>query len=168
MKVKTEGAFTLVEVLISTVISAVILGSIYMAIFLGQKAWDDYSNNILPKQEIRRGLISMVSELREAKNPFIIGETHGIRINFERPLVGSVSYIWSDHGENAGKVIRINDGNQRVLARDITFLSFISLLDNEIIVSISAGKKQNYNLKEEVALRDRTSLFTQGQNEAIK
>jgi prepilin-type N-terminal cleavage/methylation domain-containing protein len=168
IKFNKNRAFTLVEVLISAVISGLILASIYTILFLGKKAWEDYSNNILPKQEVRRGLIWMVSELREARDPIIIKDAHSIRINFERPLVGPVSYVWSDNGVDADKIIRINYLNQRTLANGITLLSFISPTDNEIIVSISAGKKQNYNLNEEVALRSKTSLFMQGRNEFIK
>jgi hypothetical protein len=167
-KMRKQSALTLVEVLISVVISAVLLESIYMILFLGQKSWNDYSANILPRQEARHGLISMVSELREAKNPLIVTDEHSVRINFERQLVGAVSYLWSDTGEEAGKIIRINNERQRVLAKNISSLSFVSPVDTQIDIALGAGKKNDFILKEQVAIRNKTSLFLKGQNEAIK
>jgi hypothetical protein len=165
---KTSGGFTLVEVMVSVLIGVVILEAIYTMVLLGQRAWVEYSDNLSPKQEIRRGLISMSSELREARNPEIVQDSHNVLVNFERPMVGAVSYSWNDHDENANKIIRTHDEQKRVLAKDVSAVSFVSHDKDEIMISLTGGKKQSFTLKEQIALRSKTGLFLQGQNEAVK
>src|SRR4051812_30183630 len=80
MKNHSQG-FTLVEVMVSVLISTVILEAIYTMVLIGQRSWNDYSNNLIPKEEVRRGLISMVSELREAHHPVIVQDAHKTSIN---------------------------------------------------------------------------------------
>lgn len=103
----------------------------------------------------------MSNELREAKNISINKDEHqhSITINFERPGVGDVSYSWSDTGENADRIIRKNGDNSRILASQITYLSFDQPLDNEIIFEVTAGKDKQYDLQEKIALRLKTSMF---------
>lgn len=164
---KTHG-FTLVEVMVSVLVGAVILEAIYTMVLIGQKSWNDYANNLVPKEEMRRGLISMVSELREAQNFKINDDPRKASISFERPMVGDITYSWSSSGENANELIRTINHQTRVLAKDIASVSFSSPEDNEIIVSLKGGKNKELVLKEQIALRSKTGLFLQGENEAVK
>jgi prepilin-type N-terminal cleavage/methylation domain-containing protein len=161
-------AFTLVEVMVSVLLSAVVMEAIYTMVLVGQKSWNEYSNALVPKEEVRRGLTWISTELREAQNPVITQDRHNSSINFERPMVGPVSYQWSDQGENANQIIRINNDQKRVLAKGISSVSFTSPTDDQVIVSLTGGKSQGFNLKEQIALRAKTGLFLQGQNEAVK
>ncbi len=164
MKIYRKQSFTLIEVIIAVAIFTLILESVYVTLQVGQKSWNTYSSTVLLKQEVRRALIAMSGELREAKNIFITKDdhNHSISINFERPSVGIVSYSWSDSGENAYKIIRENYTELRTLASNITYLSFDYPLDNEIIINVTAGKEITFNLKEKIALRLKTSLFIHG------
>ncbi|MBF0504425.1 MAG: prepilin-type N-terminal cleavage/methylation domain-containing protein [Candidatus Omnitrophica bacterium] len=161
MNKKQQHGYTLVEVLMTCVIFVLILESIYTTLWLGQKTWSDYSDNVQLKQNVRWAMVSMSDELREAKNIFIIKdeEKHSITVEFERPAVGLVSYHWAQTGENAYKIIRKNYDHSRVLASYITYLSFDQPLDSEIIIEIADGKDKKYDLKEKIALRTKTSLF---------
>lgn len=158
----SHRAFTLVEVMIACAIFILILESVYVTLSVGYRSWNNYSSAVLVKQEVRRAMIAMSTELREAQHIFIVKEDnhHGVTLNFERPSLGAISYTWSDSGEEAYKIIRKNNNNLRTLADHINYLSFDYPTDNQIIIDVSAGNQNNvFDLKEKVALRLKTNLF---------
>lgn len=161
MNRKQLHGYTLVEVLITCVIFTLILESVYTTLWVGQKAWKNYSENVLLKENVRRAMVGMSNELREAKNISIIKDEHehSITVNFDTASVSTVSYSWSETGENAYKIIRKNYDNSRILASNITYLSFDQPQDNEIIIDVAAGKDKKYDLQEKIALRSKTGLF---------
>jgi hypothetical protein len=169
MKIHYGNGFTFVEVMISVLIGTVILQAIYTMVLIGQKSWDNYANNMMPKQEVRRGLTAIVSELREAKGkPEIETDSTSAKIDFERPVVGKVSYSWTTEGADAHKIIRTQNKKKRILAKDITSFSIKSPKENEIFIALTSGKDESFSLNQSVALRLQTGLFLQGKNEAIK
>ncbi len=168
MKKTRPKAFTLVEVLVTLAVFTVILEAVYTALVVAQRSWDVNWKSIEPKQQLRRALVSMVTELREADGLFIVKDGHGTRLTFQRPDYGEVQYSWTDTGKDAGKIIRTNDSNRRALAGGITGLSFTEPINNEIIIKVSAGANKDYSLEEKVALRSRTGLFAQSADEKIK
>ena len=165
MKIKNIKAMTLIEIMITVVIFTFITGALYAAFTVANRSWITYSNNVTLQREARGALFAMTKELREASGILITKEEESIRINFNRPSVGIVSYIWSNNGKNANKVIRQQQSNTRVLASNISFLSFEYLENNAILVDITAtrvpmmGQPTDFNLKEKVALRSKTSLL---------
>ncbi len=160
MSRKNKKAFTLVEVVIVCALFTLILESVYTTLFVGQKSWNNYSNYVLSKQNVRRAFISMCNELREAKNIFITKDEHSIVITFDRPMVGAVAYQWSDSGENAYRILRKNYAKEIVLALDITYLSFELPVDNQLIIHVAAGKNQQFNLMEKITLRSKISQLS--------
>jgi type II secretory pathway component PulJ len=162
MKISRQIAFTLVEVMIACAIFTLILESIYVTLHVGLKSWNTYSNAVLFKQDVRRAMIAMSTELREAKNIFIVKEdnNHGIALNFEKSPEGAISYIWKDSGDEAYEIVRKNNNNTRVLGRHITSLSFDYPVDNQIIIDVAAVKDKNiFDLKEKIVLRLKTDFF---------
>ena len=166
MKIKNTKAITFVEMMVATAIFTLVVGGLYATFMVGNRSWATYGNSVILQGEARRALMAMTKELREAKNILITkNPAGGIAINFNRPPVGVVSYAWNNTGNNANKIIRLNESHTRVLANHISSLSFSYLKNNAILIDITAtrkptiGQATNFNLKEKVALRAKTELY---------
>ena len=159
-----KRSFTLVETLITVMISTVVFAGIYSTYIVGNRAWIHYSDSIATRREVRRALMVMVNELRGAKNVRVIQGPDGSAIYFYTPSTGPVSFVWNRNGNNANKVIRYNRLNERILAQYISALSFKNLND-AVIINIMASKQTTKGqmshavLKEKVALRGKTVFF---------
>ncbi len=166
MKIRNRQAFTLVETMIVVLISTVVFAGIYSTFIVGNKAWAHYSDSVIVKKEARGALIGMVNELREAQKVRVIQGPNGSAVHFYRPAVGAVSYVWSKKGDDANRIIRYNRLNVRILAQYISALSFQYTKD-AIVINIAASKlttpenRTLFSLREKVALRSETALFTQ-------
>jgi len=164
MKSKSKKAFTLVEVMVTVLISTAVFAGIYSAFIVGNKTSSYYNNSVAVKKEARRALFGMVNELREAENIRIIQSNEGSSLYFHRPSEGAVSYLWSKGGDNANRIIRRDRSGTRILAKHISMLSF-QRSKNTIFIDIAASKqttKENFAqiaLREKVTLRSKTVLF---------
>ena len=154
------------EVMVSAVIFSLVAGGIYTTFLVGVRSWGYYNESVMVKQEARRTLFTMAQELREAKNVFInTDEVRGATLNFYRPLVGNISYSWSNHGEHAHEIIRKNKDQIKSLARNIFTLSFSQETTDDITIEITAikpqknGKEITIYLKEKIALRGMTGIL---------
>ncbi len=165
---KTSLAFTLIEVLIVLAIFTVMAGSMYSVLLISQRSWDRYAADIVPKQELRSLLAAMAHELRESRNIFIVTSEQQVKMTFVRPKWGEIAYTWTDQGADARKIIRTNYANQRVMAYNISSVSFSAPQDHEVIVALSTKGGQEFQLKEKIALRAKTGLFAQSNNEQIQ
>jgi len=163
MKNLDKKSYTLLEAMITALIMTAVLAGIYTTFILGNRSWAYYNDSIASKQEVRRALFVMANELREAKNVLIVTEEEaGLRMNFYKPSTGVVSYVWERAGENAHRIIRKNYSRERILANDITNLSFEYLVDS-ILIEVETtkvpftGPSMTYRLREKVALRSKIS-----------
>lgn len=168
MRIKSVHAHTLVEVMISLTIFTFMIASIYTTFIMSQRSLKVYSDNIAPKQELRKALVFMSSELREGEGFFIETSEHDVKLTFALNKYGEVKYSWSNTGDNAHKIIRTNYKHEMMLANNINKLSFLIPHDNEIIIELSAGKTPPLTLKQKIAIRAKTGLFGQRENEKIK
>ena len=165
MIMNNQKAMTLIETLVATAIFAAVLGGLYTALTVGNKSWNAYNDNLTVQREARNGLFSIVKEIREAQNILITKDSGHVTINFKRPSVGIVSYKWTDSGPEAHKIIRQNNSNSRILANNISALSFDYPRNNAIVVDITAtqkpliGEAVTFHLKEKVALRSKVGLL---------
>ena len=154
------------EIMVTTVIFSLIAGGIYTTFLVGVRSWTYYNESVIVKQDVRRAFFAMSQELREAKNVFINkDDVLGIALNFYRPSVGNISYSWINRGENANQVIRNGKNQKKILARNISSLSFTQETTADITIEISAvrlqknGKEIKAYLKEKVALRAMTGIM---------
>lgn len=174
MKANTPQGLTLVEVLVTTVLSISILAGIYATFLVGERTWRYYVDSIMVRQQVRMALFVLTNELREAKGALIVKEEvpPGVRLNFLKPSAGQISYLWSGSGEDADKLIRQDSSGKRVIANNISSVNYV-ITGDLISIDISAKSKPNVtrpidlNLKEQVAFRARTSRFKpkKGRNE---
>ena len=161
---ENQKAFTLVEIMGVVLLSSVVFAGIYSTSVVGNRAWIQYNDSTAVKQEAHRALWGMVNELREAENVRVVQGTDGSALHFYRPSIGPVSYIWSREGDDAGRIIRRDRLNSRILAQHISTLSF-QYFGNAVVIDITAsnpttsGQVTEVTLKEKVALRAQTALF---------
>ena len=164
MRIKQKPAFTLVEVMLTTVISTFLIAGIYATLLVANRAWSNYSENVVVRQESRRALVWMVEELREARNVEIIRDTTRLVVSFYRPETGIVTYVWDTAGENEGKIIRQIQDKARVLAKNI---SSFSVVEDKGVVELAVtatgipafGEAVSFKMRERVTLRSETNYF---------
>lgn len=166
MKINTRQGISLVEVMVTTLLSVSILAGIYATFLLGERAWSYYVDSIMVRQQVRMALLVLTNELREAKGALVIKEESppGVRLNFLKPSAGQISYLWNNSGEDANKLIRQDSSGTRVIAGNISSVNYV-IREDTIFIDISAasqsgiGQPMDLNLKEQVALRAKTSWF---------
>jgi len=165
MKCQNKKAFSFVEIMVVVFISTIVFAGIYATFNVGNQVWLYYSASTSVKQEARKALLWMVRELREAQNVQVIAGGEGSAIHFYRPSVGAVSYTWSGQGGDARKIIRRNDLSTRVLAQNISMLSF-EYLKNAVVIDVKASiapmaseQAVQVTLREKVTLRSQTPFF---------
>ena len=162
-KINNASAMTLIEIMVALLIFSFVVSGVYTAFMVGNRSWLIQMNNVALQQEVRGALFFMVQELREANSIFITKDPESITMNFRRPKIGVVSYAWSRNGTNANKIVRQNNSDTKILAKDISFLSF-AYLKNAVLIDIvatktpTAGAENSFHLKEKVALRTKVDL----------
>lgn len=167
MMINNRKAFTFIEALITLAIFTVMMASIYAMFLLSQRAWASYAENIMPKNELRRLVISLTQDLREARNIFIVKDKNAIQLTFKLDSVGEVKISFTPNDVGEGDVIRQNNNKERILAYKITGLNFIHPTDQEIIIDATSGLTKKFSIKQKIALRAQTGLFLQSAHEKI-
>ncbi len=140
---KTDRGITLAELLISTAIFVMITAGAYAVAVTSQGHWDTNKTSILLHQELRKAAEAMLNDLRLA------GSSEGtLNSSLPRPLTGAVSASsiafkrlntigssgnlnWDTNsvqyalvGTDPKQLIRTQGGNSRVLANNISNLTF--------------------------------------------
>jgi hypothetical protein len=145
-------------------ISTVVLAGVYSTFVVGNRAWAHYNESISVKREARRALWGMVNELRAGENVRVVQGPNGSSIHFHKPDAGTVSFVWSKIGDDAGRIIRLHRLDTRIFAGYTTSLSF-QPSDNAVVIDITAGKPPvdgkaiEVHLREKVTLRSQTVFF---------
>ena len=166
MRTNTRQGFSLVEVMMTTLLSVSILAGIYATFIVGERAWRYYTDSIMIRQQVRLALLVLTDELREASGTLVVKEADpsSVRLNFLKPSMGQVSYLWNSSGKDANKLIRQDDLGTRIIANNISSVDYV-ITGNLISLDLSAMSKPKLsrpiklNIKEQVAFRTKTSRF---------
>lgn len=164
MNIKNKHAFTLVEVLITALISTVVFAGVYSAYIVGNRAWIHYNDSIAARREVRRALLTMVNDLRGAENVRVIQGKNSSAVYFYIPMKGPSSFVWNAEGKEANRIIQRNRARKRILAQNVSNLDFHYHKD-AVTIDITGSKKTSDGrimsaaLKEKVALRSKTPFF---------
>ncbi len=155
---RAVSGMTLVEMLVSIVIFAFMAATLYTGFLAAQTTWQVYKGNIRTQREARKALIQISRELREAQSVAIVKTTGTVTLSFGRPDHGTVTYLWSDSGDNADQIRRIEEVVPKIVANNISFCDFTDLTGS-VLIELTArddtqsGETIYYNLKEKIALR---------------
>ena len=144
--------FTLMEVLVSTLIFSFILLAIFGALDIGDTSFKTDVGFIDLQQEIRLAMHGMVREIRQSRAADITISDSGASINFLIPDVSnSISYYLSGN-----QLIREHPAETtKVIGRNINSLNF-SISGSNLQISMNAktqaGKREIYFPSKEAGL----------------
>src|SRR5438093_3069523 len=132
MKLKPTQSFTLIELLVTLLLFTSLMGAVYTTFLIGNRSFMLSSDKVGLQREARWALYSMTRDLREAQDIFITNDPTSTKLTFNRPRIGKVSYSFNSIGSDANKLIREDESKNRVLARDVSYLSFTYLTTDAI------------------------------------
>lgn len=150
---KNKG-MTLLEIIIVVSLFVIIIACVFNVLAKSRTSWNAGASQLNVQYEARRGIDAMVKELRQTGLPSIIdvppdGASYN-SITFKIPTAISIAGItWSDNvqysraGLNGKQLIRTQTGNQRVLANNISALSFMRSPSEPNAVNISITAQEN-------------------------
>ena len=153
MNLKKNNGLTLIEIIIVIFLFSIILAAIFTVLATAKTSWKSAGSQLSVQQEARRGLGVVVKELRQARLSTIIGvPADGAdysSITFQIPEdISETGTTWSTNiqysigGLNNSQLLRSQDGNQTVLANDVSTLNLRreAAVPDTINISITVQK----------------------------
>jgi prepilin-type N-terminal cleavage/methylation domain-containing protein len=148
--------FTLVEIMISSVVLAILIVTLFLVLSIGQRSWLSADVSIHLRQEVARSIVVMGQELNEtspAKINLALNIPAGsIIFKIPQDLNGDGDVIttngdieWSPnitYSLNASHQIQraVSAGATTIIANNITGLQFTRTLNDVIRINVTAGK----------------------------
>ncbi len=151
-------AFSLVEMMVTTVIVIAVIGSLHSLLSSGRMSWGAYENKIAVQRDTRQTLAWLTRDLREASGVSVTQDANSATISFSKSDVGSVSYAWANSGADANRILRTFQAATAIIASNISALSFTTTA-NSVVVDVTAsktdstGRTASIQLIEKIALR---------------
>ena len=154
MRPKKNKGMTLTETMIALFIFSIILAAIFSALAVARTSWKSGGSQVTVQQEARKGLNSMIKELRQAGLSSIAGvPADGVNytyITFQIPVsITAGGTTWSTNiqyavgGLNNTQLIRTQDGTQRVLANNLSSLTFSRSVAEPDVINISIAVQKD-------------------------
>ncbi len=159
MNLRSQRALSLVEVLVAVGIFSGIIMAVYTVLAVGNKSWITYYTKLSLEREVRWALFAMVKDLREAEGILITKDSESVAIRFKKPYVGIIAFTFNKNGKEANTIIRENNAQKWIIARDISDLSFDYSSTDRLAIALRAEKKisksetLNFRLQEKITLR---------------
>jgi prepilin-type N-terminal cleavage/methylation domain-containing protein len=152
--IKNTKGFTLLEIMIVVFLFSVISTAIFSVLASGKNSLSAGESQVGVQQACRNGLDSMIKELRQASVSTITGVpadgTNYSSITLQIPTaIGATGITWSSSiqyalgGLNGAQLLRTQSGSQRVLANNVSALSFNRSVANPSVVNISITAQKN-------------------------
>jgi prepilin-type N-terminal cleavage/methylation domain-containing protein len=143
-----KRGFTLVELMVVSVVILILLSSLYRIILGGISASQTGLTYIEISHEARLGIERMIRELREAQSSTVSIPEEG-RIEFKVPKNSNViSYFVG--GDDGKQLIRSEGGSEQVLCNNVEVLQFTllneDLLEIRLMISKTSPSQRNLNV----------------------
>ena len=138
--------FTLIELMIVLLIFSIILGSIFAVMTMGNKAWQSGNVQVEIQQETRKGMDSMLKELRQSSLGQITVAANTVTFRIPQSVNNSGNITWcgdilySLGGLNDEQLLRTQGEESRVLANNVQGLQF-SASGKEITITVVVEKE---------------------------
>jgi len=157
---KNKTSLTLVEILVSVFILAIIVLSVTSLLYLGDLNWRRGSILLELQQKARLAMDRMSRELRQAQSSSISITNEGKNISFSIPdLSGGTYDITYYLDTNSNQIIReYPEGTTKILGNNVSSLDF-SLSGDTLTITLQVSKSLrqtplSFVLKEKVKLRN--------------
>ena len=152
--IKNKIGFTLIETIVALFLFSIIIACLFSVLATARSSWTASSSQVNVQQEARRGLSAMVRELRQANLPGITGvPADGADYNsitFQIPAsITAGGTIWSSNiqyslgGLNGTQLLKTQDASQRVLANNISAVTFNRTVLSPDTINISVTTQKN-------------------------
>jgi prepilin-type N-terminal cleavage/methylation domain-containing protein len=155
-----SAGFTLVEVMISVAIFALLMGALMTSLVTGRAAWEASQNGLEVQAQARSALWVLSKDLRQAGVTLDVAQSPtSVAITFSHPADGAVTYTWvKDPVTGLGDVTRLTASRTRIIARNISAFSVTNngtdVLINVTATHMSATKKlDSMSLSQKVVMR---------------
>jgi len=148
--------FTLIEIMVTSVVLAILIVGLFLVLSLGQRSWLTADTGIQLRQDISRALMVMSQELKQTSaskiNIALNGSASSIRFKLPQDTNGDGSIVdstgnieWSGYitySLNASnQVVRsVDGGTTSIIANNISALTFTRVLSEVIQIDIAASK----------------------------
>lgn len=166
-----KKAFTLVEVLVVVLLASVVFSALFMVMSSGRTSWYSADTQIALQEELRKAMRQISDDLRQSGVSQISIPADGtsysaVSFNVSEGAGGSGAITWSGDAVNytlsSGQIIRAYGAETRVIANNITNLSFLRQVASSKVVRINVtaerstvfGSVLNASLDSAVALRN--------------
>ena len=157
---KNKTSLTLVEILVSVFILAIIVLSVTSLLYLGDLNWRRGSILLELQQKARLAMDRMSRELRQAQSSSISITNEGKNISFSIPdLSGGTYDITYYLDTNSNQIIReYPEGTTKILGNNVSSLDF-SLSGDTLTITLQVSKSLrqtplSFVLKEKIKLRN--------------
>ena len=157
---KNKTSLTLVEILVSVFILAIIVLSVTSLLYLGDLNWRRGSILLELQQKARLAMDRMSRELRQAQSSSINITNGGKNISFSIPdLSGGTYDITYYLDTNSNQIIReYPEGTTKILGNNVSSLDF-SLSGDTLTITLQISKSLrqtplSFVLKEKIKLRN--------------
>jgi len=152
--IKNNKGFTLLEIIIAVFLFSIISAAIFSVLATAKNSLSAGESQISVQQACRNGLDVMIKELRQAGALTIsdvpANGTNYSAITFQIPTaISETGITWSSNinyslgGLNGAQLLRTQSGSQKVLANNISALSFNRSAANPNVVNISVTAQKN-------------------------
>ena len=158
MILKNSRAISMVEIMVTTVIITLIIGSLHSLLSSGRMSWGSYENKLAVQRDARQALSRLSRDLREASGVSVTQDSGNATISFTKSDLGSVSYAWTNSGSDAKKLLRTFQSVSTTIATNISAISYTATASS-VLVNVTAsktdtsGKTATFQLVEKIALR---------------
>jgi len=151
--------FTLVEVLVTSVVLAILIVALFLVLSIGQRSWLSADASIQLRQEIARAIVVMGQELNETSpakiNITLNNSSPSITFKVPQdtngdgyPVTAAGDIEWSPnitYSLNASHQIQrqVSGGATSIIANNIASLQFTRILNEVIQINVTASKTSN-------------------------
>ena len=152
--IREDKGFTLLEIIIVVFLFSMIFAALFSVLAVARNSLSAGESQVGIQQACRNGLDAMIKELRQAGVSTISGVpadgANYSSITFQIPAaIAETGITWSNNiqyglgGLNGTQLLRTESGSQRVLANNISALSFNRTATDPDVVNISITAQKN-------------------------
>jgi len=163
MKQWNKNGVTVLEFMVASVLTLILLGGLMTIYVTGKNSWERNKSTVLTQREVRKALSWMTRELRGAEN-LVVNQSpndinpNDIDINFVLADTGNVLYSWKTTGGSPNLIVRTVGAQTRTIAQNISALNVTQTL-TDVIINITAsaqtlqGETTTFQLEKKVVMR---------------
>ena len=155
---RTDNGFSMVEMLVVVAIFTMLMSGLFTTLSVGNASWQSSENGVAIQRDARNALWAMTKDLRKASGAVITQSAGSTTLVFTHPTDGAVTYSWVNSGAGAKQIIRTTAAATRILANNISALTFTDqstsmLINMTVTRTPQLGVPASFSLAQEVAYR---------------